>query len=431
MSADSIAAVILIGGFFLLLLMRLPVALALALSSVASALYMNVNLMMLVQGMFKSVDSFALLAVPFFIIAGEVMGKGGISRRIVAFANVLVGRLRGGLAYVNCITSTIFGGISGSAVADISSLGSILIPMMKEEGYDEGFCMGITLSTAVQSILIPPSHNMVIYGMIAGGISAGRLFMGGLIPGLLLGGCLLIYSIVVSYRRKYPAGVKLPLRESLIVVRKALWGLGTIVIILVGVCTGICTVTESAALAVLYACFVTFAVYRDIPLKKIIPIFRDGFRTVANVMFLIAASGAFGWMLAYLRVPRMVSDAILSVSSGRYSVLFLLNVILLLLGMICDMGPAILIATPVLLPVAQSVGIDPIHFGIIMMLNLGIGLTTPPVGAALFAVCSVGKAGLGKVVRATLPMYLVMIVVLVIVNLFPEITLFLPRLLFG
>ena len=170
---------------------------------------------------------------------------------------------------------------------------------------------------------------------------------------------------------------------------------------------------------------------RDIPLKKIIPIFRDGFRTVANVMFLIAASGAFGWMLAYLRVPRMVSDAILSVSSGRYGVLFLLNVILLLLGMICDMGPAILIATPVLLPVAQSVGIDPIHFGIIMMLNLGIGLTTPPVGAALFAVCSVGKAGLGKVVRATLPMYLVMIVVLVIVNLFPEITLFLPRLLFG
>lgn len=431
MSIEAIGTLLLVGSFFLLLFMRVPVALSLALSSVITALFLDIRLTILVQGMFSSVDSFALLAVPFFIIAGEMMGRGGISRRLVGFSRVLVGKLRGGLACVNCITSTIFGGISGSAVADISSLGSILIPMMKEEGYDEDFSVGITLSTAVQSILIPPSHNMVIYAMIAGGISVGRMFLGGLIPGLLLGGCLMAYSIVISYKRRYPAGIRVSLREGLRIVGDSLWGLGTIAIILIGVCTGICTVTEAAALAVVYACFVSFVVYREAPFRQIIPIFRDGFKKVANIMFLIAASGAFGWLLAYMRVSQLVSEAILSLTTDRYVVLLLLNLILLALGMICDMGPIILIATPVLLPVAQAVGINPIHFGVIMMLNLGIGLTTPPVGAALFAVCSIGKVGMSRAVRATLPMYLVMLLVLVIVNLLPDIVLFLPGLLMG
>ncbi len=431
MSVEAIATLLLVAGFFLLLFLRIPVALSLALSSVVTALFLNIKLTILVQGMFSSVDSFALLAVPFFIIAGEMMGKGGISRRLVNFSRVLVGNLRGGLACVNCITSTIFGGISGSAVADISSLGSILIPMMKEEGYDEDFAVGITLSTAVQSILIPPSHNMVIYAMVAGGVSVGRMFLGGLVPGLLLGVCLMAYAIVVSYRRRYPAGIRVSMREGLRIVGDSLWGLGTIAIILIGVCTGICTVTEAAALAVVYACFVSFVVYREVPFRHIIPVFREGFKTVANIMFLIAASGAFGWLLAYIRVPQLVSSAILSFSTDRYVVLLLLNLILLVLGMICDMGPIILIATPVLLPVAQAVGINPIHFGVIMMLNLGIGLTTPPVGAALFAVCSIGKVSMGRAVRATLPMYLVMLFVLIIVNLLPEIVLFLPGILMG
>ena len=429
MSMEAIAALLLVGSFFLLLFLRIPVALSLALSSIVTALFLKLKLMILIQGMFSSVDSFALLAVPFFIIAGELMRRGGISRRLVGFSRVLVGDLRGGLACVNCITSTIFGGISGSAVADISSLGSILIPMMKEEGYDEDFAVGITLSSAVQSILIPPSHNMVIYAMVAGGVSVGRMFLGGLIPGLLLGACLMVYALAVSYKRGYPAGVRVSLREGLRIVGSSLWGLGTIVIILVGVCTGICTVTEAAALAVVYACFVSFAVYREVPFRQIIPVFRDGFKTVANVMFLISASGAFAWLLAYIRVPQLVSNAILSFSTDRHVVLLLLNLILLVLGMVCDMGPIILIATPVLLPAAQAVGVDPIHFGVIMMLNLGIGLTTPPVGAALFAVCSIGKVGMGRAVRATLPMYLVMLLVLVIVNLLPEIVLFLPGLL--
>ena len=429
MSVEGIAALLLVGSFFLLLFLRFPVALSLTLSSIAAALFLNVKLTILIQGMFKSVDSFALLAVPFFIIAGEMMGKGGISKRLVGFSRVLVGNLRGGLACVNCITSTIFGGISGSAVADISSLGSILIPMMEEEGYDKDFSVGITLSTAVQSILIPPSHNMVIYAMVAGGVSVGRMFLGGLIPGLLLGGCLMAYSLIVSYRRKYPAGIRVSLREGLRVVGGSLWGLGTIAIIMIGVCTGICTVTESAALAVAYACFVSLVVYREVPAKQLLSIFRDGFKTVANVMFLIAASGAFGWMLAYIRLPQLVSNAILSFSNNRLVVMLILNVILLVLGMICDMGPIILIATPVLLPIAQAVGVDPIHFGIIMMLNLGIGLTTPPVGAALFAVCSIGRVDMERAVRATLPMYLVMIAVLIIVNLLPGVTLLLPGLL--
>ena len=431
MSAEGIATLLLVGSFFLLLLLRIPVAISLALSSIATALYLRISLTVLIQGMFKGVDSFALLAVPFFIIAGEFMGKGGISKRLVSFARVMVGKLRGGLAYVNCITSTIFGGISGSAVADISSLGAILIPMMKEEGYDEDFSVGITLSTAVQSILIPPSHNMVIYAMVAGGVSVGRMFLAGLVPGLLLGGCLLAYSLVVSYRRKYPAGIRVPLKEGLRIVGESLWGLGTIAIILIGVCTGICTVTESAALAVAYACFVSLVVYREIPFRRALTVFRDGFRTVANVMFLIACSSAFGWLLAYIRVPQVVSNAILSHVGSRFAVMLILNLILLVLGMICDMGPIILIATPVLLPVAQAVGVHPIHFGIIMMLNLGIGLTTPPVGAALFAASSIGKVSMGRAVRATLPMYLVMLFVLVVVNLAPDLILFLPRLLMG
>jgi len=431
MSVDAVAALLLLGGFFLLLILRIPVALSLALSSIATALFLNIRLTILIQNMFSSVDSFALLAVPFFIIAGELMGRGGISSRLVGFSRVLVGNLRGGLAYVNCITSTIFGGISGSAVADISSLGSILIPMMKAEGYDEDFSVGITLSTAVQSILIPPSHNMVIYAMVAGGVSVGRMFLGGIVPGLLLGACLLAYSAYTAYRRNYPAGIRVSFREGLRIVGNSLWGLGTVVIILTGVCTGICTVTEAAALAVVYACFVTFVIYREIPFGQIVGIFRDGFKTVANVMFLIAASGAFGWLLAYIRVPQLVSNAILGMTTNRFAVMLLLNLILLVLGMICDMGPIILIATPVLLPVAQAIGMNPIHFGVIMMLNLGIGLTTPPVGAALFAVCAIGKVSMGRAVRATVPMYLVMLFVLVLVNLLPDIVLFLPRLLMG
>ena len=431
MSTDSIAAFILIGSFLLLLMLRIPVAFSLILSSIAAALFLDIRLTILIQGMFKSMDSFALLAVPFFIIAGELMGKGGISKRLVRFSKVMVGDLRGGLAYVNCITSTIFGGISGSAVADISSLGAILIPMMKEEGYDDDFSVGITLSTAVQSIMIPPSHNMVIYAMAAGGISVGKLFLGGLIPGLLLGGCLFIYSVYVSYRRRYPAGIKVSFKESISIIMDSLWGLGTVAIILISVCTGICTVTESAALAVLYSFIVTFFIYREVPVTQILPIFRDGFKTVANVMFLIASSGAFGWLLAYIRIPQLAAGSILSFSTDRLTVMIMLNIIMLILGMICDMGPVILIATPVLLPIAQAVGIDAVHFGIIMMLNLGIGLTTPPVGAALFAVSSIGHVSMGRAVRATLPMYAVMLLVLIIVNAFPDVVMLLPNVLYS
>ena len=431
MSVDSLATILLVGSFFLLLSLRIPVAISLTLSSIVTALYLRVSMTVLIQGMFKGVDSFALLAVPFFIIAGEFMGKGGISKRLVGFAKVLVGNLRGGLAYVNCITSTIFGGISGSAVADISSLGAILIPMMKDEGYDEDFSVRITLSTSVQSILIPPSHNMVIYAMVAGGLSVGRMFLAGLLPGLLLGICLLAYSAVVSHRRKYPAGIRVPLKQGLRIVGDSLWSLGTVAIIMIGVCTGVCTVTESAALAVVYACFVSVVVYREVPIRKLLSVFRDGFKTVANVMFLISASSAFGWLLAYIRVPQVVSNAILSAAHSRFTVMLALNMILLVLGMICDMGPILLIATPVLLPIARAVGVHPIHFGIIMMLNLGIGLTTPPVGAALFAAASIGHVSMGRAVRATLPMYLVMLLVLVVVNVAPDLVLFLPRLLMG
>ncbi|WP_304241704.1 TRAP transporter large permease [Gracilinema caldarium] len=426
----NIATILLLGLFVLFMIIRLPITFSLICSSIITALYLKIPLMAVVQQMVQGVRSFSLLAIPFFIIAGEMMGQGGISRRLILFSNLLVGRIRGGLAQVNCLASMFFGGISGSAVADVSSIGTILIPMMKEKGYDDDFSVGITVTSACQGVIIPPSHNMIIYSLAAGGVSVGRLFLGGFIPGVLLGVGLMIVSYIFAIKRNYPKERKYTLTEALQITKDAILGLFTAIIIIGGVISGVFTATESAAIAVVYAFIITFFVYREIPLKAFPRILYNSLKTLAMVMALIAAASAFGWLMAYLRIPAKATEALLMVTHNKILLLLLINLLLLLLGMIMDMAPLILITTPILYPVVvTALGMSPIHFGIMLILNLAIGLTTPPVGSALFVGCAVGRIRIEQVVKTMLPMWLVMFGVLMLITFVPEITLWIPDML--
>lgn len=425
------AIFILLGVFIILLLLRVPIALTLAMSSLITGIYLQIDLAAIVQRMVGGVNSFSLIAIPFFILAGEIMNEGGISRRLINLANVMIGRIRGGLALVNVVTSTFFGGISGSALADVSSLGSVLIPMMKESGYDSDYAVSVTVASATQGVVIPPSHNMIIYSTAAGGVSVGALFMGGLVPGLLLGVALLALTYFIAVKRNYPKGEPIKKEEVPKIIREGLLGLFTAVIIMGGIITGIFTATESAAIGALYAFIITFFVYRDIPFKRFKIILYRTFRTLSMVMFLIAASSGFGWLLALLKVPAMATNFILTVSPNDITTLLLINLILLLLGMVMDMAPLILIATPILLPIAVSIGMDPVHFGVVLVLNLAIGLVTPPVGSVLFVGSAIGRLPIEKVAKSMLPFYAVLIFVLLLISFVPSIVMFLPNLLAG
>ncbi len=385
--------------------------------------------MAIVQRMVQGVNVFSLLAIPFFILAGEMMGTGGISRRLIEFSNLLIGRVRGGLAQVNVLASMFFGGISGSAVADVSSIGTILIPMMKEKGYDMDYSVAITVTSACQGIIIPPSHNMVIYSLAAGGVSVGRLFLGGFIPGVMLGIALMVISYVIAVKRKYPKEKKYTLREALTITKDAILGMFTAIIIIGGVISGVFTATESAAIACVYAFIITFFVYREIPLKRMSGILYNCLKTLAMVMSLIAAASAFGWLLAFLKVPAKATEALLTISHNRVVLLLLINLLLLGLGCIMDMAPLILITTPILYPVVvKTLGMSPIQFGIMLMLNLGIGLCTPPVGSALFVGCAVGKISIEEATKAMVPFYITMIVVLLLITFVPDFSMFIPNL---
>lgn len=430
MADYTLAIWLLLGLFGILLVLRIPITFALAFSSVATALYLHVPLMAIVQRMVQGVNSYSLLAIPFFILAGEIMGAGGISRRLIELSNVFVGNIRGGLAMVNVVTSMFFGGISGSAVADVASEGTIIIPMMKEKGYDDDYSVAITVASACQGIVIPPSHNMVIYSLAAGGVSVGRLFLGGFIPGILLGVFLMIISYILAVKRNYPKEGKVPFKKAIRITGDAALGLMTAVIIMVGVISGVFTATESAAVAFLWAFIVTFFIYREIPLKAMFKIMYGSLKTLAMVMSLIAAASAFGWLMAYLKIPALATQALLSISSNKVVLLLLINVLLLVLGCIMDMAPLILITTPILFPVVvNTLGMDPVHFGIMMMLNLGIGLCTPPVGSALFVGCAIGKISIEKATKGLMPFYLFMVLNLLLITFVPEITMFLPNLI--
>ncbi|MDR3051736.1 MAG: TRAP transporter large permease [Oscillospiraceae bacterium] len=432
MTTASIAIAVLLGGFVVLMLLRVPVSIALILSTLGSALIGGTNLTSIAQAMVKGVDNFSLLAVPFFILSGEIISAGGIATRLIDLANLLVGRMRGGLAMVNCMDSMFFGGISGSAVADVSSLGSVMIPMMVKAGYDEDFAVGITVTTACQGVLIPPSHNMVIYAVSAGGgISIGKLFMGGLIPGVLLGLAFMVTCYILAKRRNYPYGVTTPKGKRLKVVLEALLPLGTILIVMGGVSFGICTPTESAALAGVYAFILAYFVFREIKLRDFGKILTRALKTLAIVLTLIAAAKGFAFMMVNLRVSEILTSALLSVTQNKYLLLLLINVLLLFLGCIMDMAPLILIMTPILYPVVTSpvVGMDPIHFGVMLIFNLAIGLCTPPVGSALFVGCAIGKTPIERTAKHMMPMFLTMVIMLMLVTYIPDVTMLVPRLM--
>ncbi len=428
MSSTAIATTILMGGFFVLLVVKIPITFALTAASIATAMYLDIPLMAIVQRMVQGVRSFSLLAIPFFILAGELMSKGGISRRLIDFSNLLIGRMRGGLAQVNVLASMFFGGISGSAVADVSSIGTIMIPMMKKKGYDADYSVAVTVTSACQGVIIPPSHNMIIYSLAAGGVSIGRLFLGGFVPGVTLGIALMVISYIIAVRRGYPKEAKYTLAEALTITKEAALGLLTPVIIIGGVVSGVFTATESAAIACVYAFVVTFAVYREIPLRDFRKILYSCLRTLAMVMSLIAAASAFGWLMAFLRIPAMATQALLTISQNRIVLLLLINAMLLVLGSIMDMAPLILITTPILFPVVVTeLGMHPVQFGVIMMLNLGIGLCTPPVGSALFVGTAVGRTSIERATKAMLPFYATMVVVLLLITFIPDLVMYIPN----
>jgi tripartite ATP-independent transporter DctM subunit len=340
--------------------------------------------------------------------------------------------MRGGLAMVNILASMFFGGISGSSVADVSSIGSIMIPMMEKKGYDKDYSINVTITSSVQGIIIPPSHNMIIYSLAAGGgISVAKLFLGGIVPGVLLGIALMILSYAIAVKRDYPREEKVSFKEALRITRDSMLGLLTAVIIIGGVTTGVFTATESAAIAAVYAFIITFFVYRDIPISKFVDILRSSLSTLAMVVAIIATSSAFAWMMSYLQVPKMITDSLLHLSDNPIIILLIVNLILLFLGTIMDMAPLILIATPILLPVVRSVGMNPITFGVVMMLNLGVGLLTPPVGSTLFVGCSIGNAPIEDIAKSLMPFYIVLVIMVLLLTFVPGLTLWLPTFLMG
>jgi tripartite ATP-independent transporter DctM subunit len=378
--------------------------------------------------MASGVNKFSLLAIPCFVLAGAIMAEGGMSRRLVAFAGVLIGFVRGGLSLVNILASTFFGAISGSSVADTASIGSVLIPEMEKNGYPRPFATAVTVSGSVQAILIPPSHNAVIYSMAAGGtVSVAALFMAGVFPGLLLGLCLALYCLYVARRENYPKGRVIPMKEALKICADAMWGLMTMGIILGGILSGVFTATESASIAVVWAFFVTMFIYRDYKWKDLPKLLHRTVKTVTIVMILIGFAASFGYIMTMMQIPLKITTLFTSFSNEAWVILACINIMLLVLGTLMDMAPLILILTPILLPVIKSIGIDPVHFGMIMMVNLGIGLITPPVGAVLFVGSAVAKLKIEQVVKAMKPFFVILLFVLMLVTYVPQISLWLPR----
>ena len=412
----------------ILLAIGVPVAYAVGLSAIAGAFWIDLPLEAVMIQITSGVNKFSLLAIPFFILAGAIMAEGGIARRLVSFAYIFVGFIRGGLSLVNIVASTFFGAISGSSVADTASIGSVMIPEMDKKGYPRDFAAAVTASGSVQAILTPPSHNSVIYSLATGGtVSIAALFIAGILPGLLLSFTLMLMCVGFAYKRGYPKGERVPFRQALKIFVDTLWGLMTVVIIMGGILSGIFTATESAAIACLWSFFVTMFIYRDYKWSELPKLMYRTVKTVTIVMILIGFAASFGAIMTYMQLPERITEFFTSVSDNKYVILMCINIMLLLIGTLMDMAPLILILTPVLMPVTHSLGIDPVHFGMIMLINLGIGLITPPVGSVLFVASAVSKQKIEQVVKAMLPFYGALLLVLMLVTYIPEISLWLPR----
>jgi tripartite ATP-independent transporter DctM subunit len=423
---------ILMGGFAILCLLGMPVAYALGLAAIFTALWIGLPLEAVMLKTSDGMDDFALLAIPFFILAGGIMAEGGMAERLVNLAKVFVGFLRGGLALVNILASTFFGCISGSSVADTASIGSVMIPQMIKNGYPRLFAVNVTIAGSLQPLLIPPSHNAVIYSLAAGGtISVAHLFIAGVIPGMLLGLSLMFLCFYIARRDNFPKGEVIGPRQALRIAIDAFWGLLTVFIIIGGILSGVFTPTESAAVACIYSFFVTMFIYRDYKWSELPLLIGRVVRTVGMVMIMIGFSVAFGYMMAIMQVPAKVTQFFLTVANDKYTFLLLVNILLLVLGTFMDLAPMLLICTPIFLPVIKTFGIDPVHFGMIMILNLGIGLLTPPVGPTLVVGCAIGKVTMEAVSRSIMVFYLPMLVVLGLVTYIPALSLWLPGVLLG
>jgi tripartite ATP-independent transporter DctM subunit len=421
---------VLIGSFAVLCMIGVPVAYSLGLAAIFAALWIDLPLEAVMLKTSDGMDDFALLAIPFFILAGGIMAEGGMAERLVNLAKIFVGWIRGGLALVNILASTFFGCISGSSVADTASIGSVMIPQMVKNGYPRLFAVNVTVAGSLQPLLIPPSHNAVIYSLAAGGsISIAHLFIAGVIPGVLLGLSLMVLCLVIARRQNFPKGEAIAPRQAVKIIIEAFWGLLTVFIILGGILSGIFTPTESAAVACIYAFIITMFVYRDYKWRELPIMIGRVVRTVGMVMIMIGFSVAFGYMMAIMQVPAKASQFFLSIADDKYTLLALINILLLVLGTFMDLAPMLLICTPIFLPIVTKFGIDPVHFGIIMILNLGIGLLTPPVGPTLAVGCAIGKVSMEALSRSIMIFYIPMLIVLALVTYVPALTLWLPSLL--
>ena len=416
--------------FIVLLVIGLPVAFCIGLATMA-ALLISIDtlpaLTTMAQRMAGGLNSFALLAVPLFILSGVIMGQGGIARRLIAFAKCLVGMVPGGLALVNVISCTLFGAISGSAVAASSAVGGFMLPEMEKDGFNKNFGAAVTATAATTGLLIPPSNILIVYAIASGGVSIAALFLAGYLPGLLLAAALMLVSFIHAKRHNLPSAGRVSLGFAARAALDAAPALALVVIVIGGIIAGVFTATEAGAIAVVYSLILAGPVYKELSRSALFHVFLKATETTAIVMFLVASSVAMSWLLAFNNIPTQVAEALLAVSDNPLIILLIINLVLLLVGSFMDMTPAVLIFTPIFLPAAMEMGITPLHFGIIMVLNLSIGLCTPPVGSVLFVSCAVAKTSIHNIIRPLLPMYAAMIIVLLLVTYIPAISEVLPR----
>lgn len=422
MPTEVIAICILLGTFLTLLVLRVSVAVSMGIAAIATYAYLGLPMEMVVQYTVGGVNVFTFMAVPFFILGGELINQGGLGDRLVALADELVGWIRGGSAMVNVLASDFFGGISGSAPADIAALGPLEAKLMMSQGFTHEFATSLTCSTAIQGMLIPPSHNMVIYAVTAGSVSVGALFMAGLPAGLFLSFVLGLYAYIYSRMHKIGSGRKFNLKSCLKTCVSSFPAMMTIIIIFVGVSAGIMTATESAAVAALWAFICAFFIYREVPIKKYYAIATDAIKMLSTIMILLAIANAFGWVVAYLRIPNKIATAVLATTTNKYLILLMINVLLLFLGSIMSISSILVIITPIIVPILNALDYSLVQFGVVMILNMGIGLLTPPVGTALYVASAVSGIGIGKLTKALLPQYLMLVITLLCLTFIPDLT---------
>jgi tripartite ATP-independent transporter DctM subunit len=426
------ALIILAASFFGFLIFGVPVAFAIGLSAVATILYEGLPLAVVFQRMTAGMNIFSFLAIPFFVFAGELMLHGGVADRIVALAKNMVGHIRGGLGMANVVACTLFGGVSGSPVADVSATGAVMIPMMKREGYDADYAVNVTTHAALVGALMPTSHNMIIYSLAAGGkVSIAALILAGLLPAVVLTCCMLAAAYFVARARGYPAGIFPGMPAVWRSAASAIPGLFVIVIILAGILAGVFTATEAAAVAVLYAMLLGIFFYRSLGPSQLIKAAAKAVKTTGIVLLLIGVSNTFGYLIALYGVAQQTGDLLNSLSTSPWVIFLLVNIILFVLGTFLDMAATILICTPIFLPIAQQLGMDPVQFGMLMLINCALGLNTPPVGTTQFVGCAIGEISIGEVMKTIWPFYTALIVALFAVTYVPAFSLALPRYFLG